>query len=298
MLELRLMIVEDDDLLREWLERILTREVRDVKSYALPSLALDDLERFKPDIVLTDIKMPEMNGLEMAEIIRASFPNIPVIVASAFSEPDLFKTAIKLKVENFVVKPIDIDELLQTLNNVADHLDTKKQLREKESLLEQYKHIVDLSANIVITDKKGVITYVNDRFCELSGFSRDELIGHRHKMMRHPDMTKEFYKGLWDRILDKQVWQGIIKNYHKNGGSFYGDTTISPILDAQGEIVEFIAIKNNITDLITSQKKLQADIITDRLTRLSNRIKLQDDFHFYNDYTMMLIDIDHFKDVN
>ena len=102
MIPIKLMFVEDDPLLRERLQRMLKREVSEVRSYALPSEALNDLQQFAPDVVLTDIKMPGMTGLEMVKIIRMTFPNIPVIVASAFSEPDLFMSAIRLKVENYV----------------------------------------------------------------------------------------------------------------------------------------------------------------------------------------------------
>ncbi len=298
MIDLKVMLVEDDEQLRQRLERILKREVSTVKSYGLPSLALQEFHDFLPDLIITDIKMPEMTGLDMLKIIRESFADIPVIIASAFSEPELFTTAIKLKVENYVVKPVDIEELLSTIRKVAENLNNRKLLQEKDLLLQQYKHIVDLSANIVITDKRGVITYVNDRFCILSGYAKEELIGKTHKVMRHPDMPSAFYKELWAQISDKKVWQGIIKNRHKNGTPFYGDTTIAPILNTEGQIQEYIAIKIDITDLISSQKKLQQDIITDRLTNLPNRIKLQDDFRSLDNYTMMLIDIDRFKEIN
>lgn len=298
MLDLKLMFVEDDTILRERLEKILKREISNVKSYPLASDALKDFESFKPDIILTDIKMPGMNGLQMVEVIRKTFPNIPVIIASAFSDLEFFQNAIKLKVENYVVKPIDVEELLNTIRSVYENIRTKKLLSEKESLLEQYKHIVDLSAYITITDKKGVIIYANDKFCLLSGYSQKELIGSSHNIVRHPDVPKIFFKKLWQHLLQKKVWQGIMKDRRKDGSTFYVDTTIAPILDQKGEISEFISIKTDISDLIMSKQRLETDIITDRLTKLHNRIKLQEDIHVLDDYTLLLIDIDRFKEVN
>lgn len=298
MIEIKLMFVEDDDYLRDTLTRTLKREISTVKSYALPSDALNDTDNFQPDIILTDIKMPGMSGLEMVKIIRKVFPKIPVIIASAFNDANYLQTAIKLKVENYIIKPINVEQLLSTIQEITDQLKIEKSLREKSSLLEQYQHIVDISSNIVITNKSGKITYVNDKFCELSGYSREELLQRSFKKMRSDAMSHTFYEDLWKTILSKKVWKGIIQNKHKDGSTFYAETMISPILDAHGDIKEFIAIKIDITDLITSKNRLATDIITDRLTQLPNRIKLQDDFHLQNDYTMMLLDIDHFKELN
>lgn len=297
-LDLKLIFVEDDNILRERLESILKREISSVKSYATASDALRDIDEFSPDIVLTDIKMPGINGLQMVEIIRKTFPNIPVIIASAFSDLEFFQNAIKLKVENYVVKPIDIQELLNTIKSVYENMQTKKLLNEKESLLEQYKHIVDLSAYITITDKKGIIIYANDKFCLLSGYSQDELVGSPHNIVRCPDVPKIFFKKMWQHILEKKIWQGIMKDRRKDGSIFYVDTTIAPILDQKGEISEFISIKTDISDLIMSKERLETDIITDRLTKLYNRIKLQEDIHDLDNYTLLLIDIDRFKEVN
>jgi diguanylate cyclase (GGDEF)-like protein/PAS domain S-box-containing protein len=292
------MLVEDDDLLRERLLRILKREVSTVQSYSKPSEALSDLKSYNPDIIITDIKMPGMSGLEMVRIIRHTYPNIPVIIASAFSEPEMFLDAIDLKVENYVVKPINIDMMVDKLKTIANTLNISKLLKEKESLLNQYKHIVDISAYITITDKNGIITYVNDKFYTLSGYNEAELIGHSHAIMRSMDIPKEFYKELWRTVLSKKVWQGIIKNINKNGMPFYTDTTIAPVLDASGEIEEFISIKLDITDLIISKQKLKDDLVTDRLTGLSNRLQLVETLKEYETYTLLIIDIDHFKDVN
>lgn len=298
MLNMKLMLVEDDDVLRERLERILRREVTSVRSFSKPSEALENFDEFAPDVIVTDIKMPGMSGLDMVKVIRRTFPDIPVVIASAFSEPNMFLQAIELKVENYVVKPIDVEKLMETLTQIAAQINLKKEFKEKESLLTQYQHIVDVSANISITNPEGIITYVNDRFCQLSGYSRDELIGQPHHIVNHPDMPHDLFRQLWNTILSKKVWQGIIKNRRKDGSTFYVDTTIAPVLDSAGEITEFISIKIDITDLITSRKELEKDLVTDRLSGLGNRIALQNIIQSADNHTMMIIDIDRFRDVN
>lgn len=194
MLDVNLMIVEDDSELRELLSRILAREIASVESFSQPSEALRDLERFKPDIIITDIKMPNMNGLDMVAIIKQLYTDIPVIVLSAFSESEYFLKAIDLKVHNFLTKPVDTDKLIELIKEISDDLSIKEKLKEQMVLLEQYKHIVDLSNNITITDLSGKITYVNDKFCTLSGYTKEELLGKAHSIVRHPDMKKEFLK--------------------------------------------------------------------------------------------------------
>ncbi|MBU0720511.1 EAL domain-containing protein [bacterium] len=157
---------------------------------------------------------------------------------------------------------------------------------------------MDLSNNITITDKKGIISYVNEKFCVLSGYKEEELVGKPHSIVRHPDMPKSFFKNMWSTILNKQVWQGIIKNRRKDGSNFYIETTIAPILDNKGQIVEFISIKTDITSLILNKEQLQSEIITDRLTSLPNRIKLQEDIKKDEEASLLILDINHFKEIN
>jgi len=298
MIDISIMIVEDDKQLRETLEKILKREVSSVVSYSQPSLALEALKTSPSQMIITDIKMPGMTGLEMIKEIRALYVDMPIVVLSAFSESEYFIKAIDLKVNHFLTKPVDIPKLLEMIENISADLSVKRELEEQKTILEQYKQIVDVSNNITITDKKGIITYVNDKFCTLSGYAKEEIIGKPHNIVRHPDMPKSFYKDMWETILAKKVWQGTIKNRRKDGGNFYIETTIAPILDKNNKITEFISIKTDITNLILNKKQLQHQIITDRLTGLPNRIKLQEDLKNENDATLIVFDVNHFKEIN
>lgn len=127
-------------------------------------------------------------------------------------------------------------------------------------LLEQYKHVVDRSAIVSKTDKRGIITYVNDRFCKISGFTEEELIGRPHNVIRHPDMAAETFRQMWQTILDKRPWYGIIKNKKKNGDSYYVDSVINPIVDCDGNIIEFIAVRYDVTHLETMKNNLYDEL--------------------------------------
>lgn len=141
-------------------------------------------------------------------------------------------------------------------------------------LLNEYKRAIDQSSIVSKADRSGKITYVNDKFVQVSGFSREELVGKPHSIINHPDTPKSLFKELWQTINSGKVWKGIIKNKKKNGEAYYVDSSISPIINAQGEITEFIAIRNDITEMY-QQEKLIVYQNTDEATGLPNRTKLE-----------------------
>ncbi len=129
---------------------------------------------------------------------------------------------------------------------------------EATHILNQYKAAVDKALLVSKTDKNGIITYANDHFARCSGYSPEELVGRPHNIVRHPDMPAKTFKKMWKTILAKKPWQGIIKNLNKQGKSYYVDATIYPILDSNGEILEFIALRKDVTRQMEDKEKLKA----------------------------------------
>jgi len=125
------------------------------------------------------------------------------------------------------------------------------------NMLNQYKDAVDRSSIVSKTDAKGLITYANDKFCEISGYTLQELLGKSHNMIRHVDMPKEIFSQMWKDISQKKAWHGIVKNKKKDGGIYIVDATINPILNHKNEIEEFIAIRNDITEVYMLHKELE-----------------------------------------
>jgi len=104
---------------------------------------------------------------------------------------------------------------------------------------------------ISTTDLQGTITYVNDLFCQLTGFTREELVGQPHNIVRHPSVPKAIYKEMWDTIKAGNIWTGIIPHVGKGGVLYVVDTTVQPLYDAQGKIEAYISIRRVINDLMT-----------------------------------------------
>ncbi len=132
-----------------------------------------------------------------------------------------------------------------------------EELIKLSTLLNEYKKAVDVSNIVSKTDEKGIIIYVNDKFCEISGYKREELIGKPHNIVRHPDMPSEAFEELWESIKHKKVWNGIVKNLKKDGTYYFVDATIVPILDEHSNIVEYIGIRHDVSELILKTQEVE-----------------------------------------
>lgn len=160
--------------------------------------------------------------------------------------------------------PPNLLELLQQLTtNLAQYQGQHLSLQEKLQALEREQHdrkaILDRFALVSETDTRGVITYVNAKFSEVSGYSFEELVGKPHNIIRHPDMPKSAFKELWDTIKASKIWQGEIKNRRKDGSHYWVLTTIGPLLDAEGYPYQYVSMRVDITHQKDLEEKLRQE---------------------------------------
>ncbi len=121
-----------------------------------------------------------------------------------------------------------------------------------------YRQVVENGPSIVfITDKSGKIEYVNEKFTEITGYSKDEVLGKNPKLLKSGFMSSEFYKSMWETLVRGESWKGTFLNRKKDGSLFYEETYISPMKNEYGEIERLIAIKNDITKQIEAEQKLK-----------------------------------------
>lgn len=145
----------------------------------------------------------------------------------------------------------------------------------KDKLLSEYKKAVDLGAIVSRTNITGKITYANDAFIKISGYSHEELLGKSHSILRHPDESKETFEHMWKNLSSKKAWQGNIKNISKDGNTYFIHASIVPILDEYDNIVEYLAIRYDLTNLYEALEKAnEAEKIKGRfLANMSHELR-------------------------
>jgi len=155
---------------------------------------------------------------------------------------------------------INTEELTEAYETIEKHnLLLKNQIDEKSLLLKQYKDAIDSTMIVSKTDTSGRITYVNKKFCDLSGYREEELLGRSHNIIRHPDESNTTFKAMWKTILAKKSWHGELKNRSKDGEIYYVNVNIFPLVNKNNEIIEYIAIRTDITTRVKAEKKLEKE---------------------------------------
>jgi PAS domain S-box-containing protein len=154
-----------------------------------------------------------------------------------------------------------VQELSQHLSQYeSSYVTLQERMEALERELRDRTALVDAFALVSETDTRGIITYANKKFCEVSQYSLDELIGKPHNIIRHPDMPKSVFKELWDTIKAGKIWQGEVKNRRKDGSHYWVYATVGPLLDADGYPYRYISMRID----ITKQKDLEEALRRER----------------------------------
>ena len=240
-----ILYLEDENIIRHETSKILESFFNEVyvASDGLEGIDLYNKYKDNIDIIITDLNMPNLDGIGFMAKVRQSDANIPILVSTAFSDTSSIIKAIKLKVADYILKPMQLTTTLKIIYNILNDIHNNKLILQQKKELENFKVALDKQNMITKTDIHGIITYANDLFCEVSGYKKDELIGQNHNIVRHPDISSEVFKNLWDTIQSGQLWIGKLKSLSKTGKIFHTKSTIIPIFGIDDTILEYISIK-------------------------------------------------------
>lgn len=212
--------------------------------------------RLAIDVIVTELSFPNAKGIDFIRSIREQNAFVTIVAVCARGDTALIPQALELNVDGFLFKPFTQEKLFSTLDHLLEKVYLRYENTQNALLLKQYIDITNASSIISKTNPNGFITFVNDKFCQITGYRPDELLGQQHNIIRHPDMPKSAFKDLWTTIKAKKTWQGVVKNRAKNGDPYYVKTTVQPILNANGEIEEFISLRHDITAIMSDKKQL------------------------------------------
>ena len=258
----RILLIDDDKVLLNYYSAILREAKMDVRALSNPFESLDVLAEFKPDLVLLDVYMPECSGLELAQVIRQDddWAHTPIVFLS--TEPDLDRQLLALNLggDDFLNKSVEPRHLLKAVFTRAKRSRWSTVMNQslQDTLREsEYKNItLDQHAIVSITDVAGRITYVNDKFCEVSGYEREELLGSNHRLLKSGRHPESFYKGMWQTISNGEVWSGLICNHGKSGHNYWVESTIVPFLDDSGKPYQYVAVRTDVTQMRVNEDRL------------------------------------------
>lgn len=316
---IRLLTVDDEEAIRCGIAAYF-EDSGFLVSEASDGLAgLELIRQSRPDIVITDLRMPRMDGLELIEAVAADFDNLPIIVLSGTGVLADAIDALRRGAWDYLTKPIqDLAELeivvqrcLERARLIADNRRYQNTLEslveERTAQLRKLMTAVEQSANsVIITDTEGIIEYVNPYFCRLTGYRMDEIIGQKPSLVKSDQQPQELYETLWQTITSGHEWRGEFCNKRKNGSLYWELCSIAPIRNETGAITHYVAIKEDITARKSQEQVLIWQASHDTLTGLHNRYYLES--HLASELSridlqsqflsLVLVDIDNLKFVN
>ncbi len=258
--QLTLLTIDDEDLLRRTIKAYFEDIGFDILEAGNGRLGLEMFRKYHPDIVLVDLRMPEMDGRDVIRSLAGEAPEIPVVVVSGTGVLEDAVEAIRDGAWDYVTKPVhDMLALEHVVNRVLERARLLAENRNYQQRLEELvedrtREIARLATaleqsaeEVIITDNEGIIEYVNPAFEKTMGYSRPEIIGSPLLIKKNGTQDTELTKKLWDTAKQGLVWRGRLESKTSQGKVIQEEATVSPIVDSGSSIVGYVCIKRDVT---------------------------------------------------
>lgn len=259
---LNILYVEDEANAREITTKILKRFFNDVetKENGLEGYLAFQKKHIKKesfDLIISDINMPKMDGLEMIDKIRELNKDIPVIFITARHESDILQKAIELQVLNYLIKPLDMENVAQTIYKSCEKIYLQNMFVKKQRELEVYLKTIEQIAFIIKLDLNKNISYINESFCDILALKSDDLLGEKIDFLKFSETDNFLYEELDKSLTAGKIWEGNIKTKTNDDEIIYLKSIIMPIFDDSNKnIIEYLSIFYLTTDQENEKKLL------------------------------------------
>ncbi len=247
---LRILYVEDNPVDQLALRRFVREEnlAWDVRIEGSAAAGRAALAEDSFDILITDYSLGDGTGFEVAQGARG----MPILFITGAGDERVAAQALRTGAADYLIKDHERNYLRilpVTVDNALRRWRAEEQVRKLSAAVEQSP------ATVMITDTSGTIEYVNPKFCELTGYRADEVVGQNPRILKSGRQPPQFYARMWQTILAGKEWHGEFHNRRRDGTLFWENASISPLRDRDGRITHFVAVKED----ITAQKELAAE---------------------------------------
>ena len=286
-----ILYIEDDKIVADSVSRTLQLLNQKIFTAYDGEEALGIIEKNPIDIIITDIRMPKLNGINLVEKLRQKDLDIPVIITTAFNEIDYLKKAIELSIESFIEKPIDLRKLLQTVAKISQRVETKRELERKKIQIEHFKEAISKSNLIISTTKDGLIKDINfDLFSDLSDQISKYKIEHISSLIDEKDL-----KIIYEFVNKYEVYNKTININFQNKIYIVNLTAFALEFDYD-EISSISFIFKDISLVVREKEEIINSLYLEPITKLQNRSSLIKNINESKDFlnSLIIIDIDNF----
>lgn len=288
---INILYIEDDKIVADTVSRILQLLNQNLFTSYNGLEALEVMQDNQIDIVITDIRMPKLDGINLIEKLRTSGIEVPIVITTAFNEIEYLKKAIEFSVESFIEKPIDLKKLISTITKISQRITIKKELERKKLQIEHFKEAINKSNLIVTTTKDGEITNINyDLFSNLSEEIKKEKISKISSVINNSELEK-----IYKLINNFEVYNKTINIIFKERKYVVNLTVFASEIEVE-DIVSISFMFKDISHVLREKEELINSLYLEPITKLQNKYSLMKDLNEKDNLhkSLVVIDIDNF----
>lgn len=288
---INILYIEDDKIVADTVSRILQLLNQNLFTSYNGLEALEVMQDNQIDIVITDIRMPKLDGINLIEKLRTSGIEVPIVITTAFNEIEYLKKAIEFSVESFIEKPIDLKKLISTITKISQRITIKKELERKKLQIEHFKEAINKSNLIVTTTKEGEITNINyDLFSNLSEEIKKEKISKISSVINNSELEK-----IYKLINNFEVYNKTINIIFKERKYVVNLTVFASEIEVE-DIVSISFMFKDISHVLREKEELINSLYLEPITKLQNKYSLMKDLNEKDNLhkSLVVIDIDNF----